>query len=60
MKQMPDDDPTSYDKASSNGGKIFMGFGVLSLAGLLIWVESKRRSQKTQLDESISGMVAIK
>ncbi len=38
MKQSPDDNPTSYDKASSSGGKIFMGVGVLSLVGLIIWL----------------------
>jgi hypothetical protein len=50
MKQTPDESPTSYDKASSSGGKIFMAVGVLSLAGLIVWVEFKRRSQQSELD----------
>jgi uncharacterized protein (TIGR03382 family) len=37
MKKAPDEDPTSYDKASGYGGKIFMALGVLGLAALVAW-----------------------
>jgi hypothetical protein len=46
MKQDPDEDPTSYDKASGYGGKIFMGIGVLGLAGIVIYVERKTRNRE--------------
>lgn len=45
MKQSPQDDPTSYDKASGYGGKIFMGLGVLGLIGILVYVENKTKNQ---------------
>lgn len=60
MKQTPDEDPTSYDQPSGIGGKIFMAVGVLGLVGIIVWVEMRRRSLGSDMDETISGMVALK
>lgn len=38
MKQTPDEDPATYDQASSWGGKIFMASGVLGLIGIIVYV----------------------
>jgi len=41
MKQQPDEDPTTYDKPSGMGGRVFMGCGVLCMIGLVIYVNKK-------------------
>lgn len=60
MKQTPDEDPASYDQASGIGGKVFMAVGILGLVGMIVYVEMKRRSRGSDLDETITGMVALK
>ena len=37
MKQMPDEEPGSYDKSSGYGGKIFMALGLLGLTGMVAY-----------------------
>ncbi len=44
MKQQPDEDPTTYDRASGYGGKIFMAFGVLAIVGVVAYVENKNKN----------------
>jgi len=60
MKQSPEDDPNTYDKATSWGGKVFMGLGIIGLLSMLAYAENKRRSLQSDIDESISGMVSLK
>lgn len=60
MKQSPDEDPASYDSSSGWGGKIFMAVGLLGLASIIVYVEMKRRSIGSDMDETITGMVAVK
>lgn len=44
MNQKPDEDPTTYDRASGYGGKIFMAFGVLVIFGVVAYVENKNNN----------------
>jgi len=60
MKQSPDQDPATYDQPSGIGGKVFMAVGVLGLVGIIVYVEMKRNSIGSDMDETISGMVSYK
>ena len=60
MKQAPDEDPGSYDKASGYGGKIFMGIGVLGLMSIVVYAQRKKQNGESDIDETVSGIVKIK
>jgi hypothetical protein len=44
MKQQPDEDPTTYDKASGYGGKMFMACGILAMVGVAVYIENKNKN----------------